>query len=502
MENLLNTEITKEELDKFISKHLNPYTPFFMTLSGAHIYGFPSSDSDLDLRGAYLFDKETLLNLWDYKATTVQSPIEKVQGIELDLVCHEISKYVGMIFSGEDGTVLEQIFSPEVIYQDEKFEHFKKIIRKCYITKKLYNHYSSFTRNKIEEFKNEKQKKLKTILYALRVAHTGIHLFKSGQIETNLKTLNAEMENLDFINDLITRKIEEQTVIKDAKEIKFLTKQAEEFLIKLEKAHNESNIPDNVRNRYKLERELPVFYSSNLFDRAFKLAIMKSPYDEEFINNEKQKLLFEISPLASLEKKLDLRICPKKLVYVPNLRKFFSAKNRKDIGRDYEFVDVERFILHLTKSNPFSLLALYQAESVDINPELDEIRKNTDKIITKAIYNPFKNVAATLYKKFTESEEADYDASKAIIMLTMLIHGRYALENGTISFNYSNQIKFLNDVASQKASKQDIIDKYKILLERYEKAYKICKLPLDQPDRKYLSDCLAKIKTDYWLKEI
>lgn len=29
-------------------------TPLFATVSGAHLYGFPSSDSDADLRGAFV----------------------------------------------------------------------------------------------------------------------------------------------------------------------------------------------------------------------------------------------------------------------------------------------------------------------------------------------------------------------------------------------------------------------------------------------------------------
>jgi predicted nucleotidyltransferase len=30
------------------------YRPLFVTVSGAHLYGFPSADSDVDLRGCHL----------------------------------------------------------------------------------------------------------------------------------------------------------------------------------------------------------------------------------------------------------------------------------------------------------------------------------------------------------------------------------------------------------------------------------------------------------------
>jgi len=34
----------------------HPYPLLFATVSGAHLYGFPSPDSDYDLRGAHILD--------------------------------------------------------------------------------------------------------------------------------------------------------------------------------------------------------------------------------------------------------------------------------------------------------------------------------------------------------------------------------------------------------------------------------------------------------------
>jgi hypothetical protein len=38
----------------------HPYPLLFATISGAHLYGFPSPDSDYDLRGVMYFRQETL----------------------------------------------------------------------------------------------------------------------------------------------------------------------------------------------------------------------------------------------------------------------------------------------------------------------------------------------------------------------------------------------------------------------------------------------------------
>lgn len=40
-----------------------PYPLLFATISGAHLYGFPSPDSDFDLRGAHLLPVEKIVGL-------------------------------------------------------------------------------------------------------------------------------------------------------------------------------------------------------------------------------------------------------------------------------------------------------------------------------------------------------------------------------------------------------------------------------------------------------
>jgi len=41
-----------DKLMQHVKQH--PYPLMFATISGAHLYGFPSPDSDFDLRGVHL----------------------------------------------------------------------------------------------------------------------------------------------------------------------------------------------------------------------------------------------------------------------------------------------------------------------------------------------------------------------------------------------------------------------------------------------------------------
>ena len=66
----------------------------FVTISGAHLYGFPSPDSDLDLRGAHVLPLETMIGLRDF-GETYEHLGGEVDGVELDCVSHDVGKYSG-----------------------------------------------------------------------------------------------------------------------------------------------------------------------------------------------------------------------------------------------------------------------------------------------------------------------------------------------------------------------------------------------------------------------
>ena len=83
-----------------------PYPLLFATISGAHLYGFPSPDSDYDLRGIHLLPLPELVGL-----TTGQDTIEVSNlqfGLQIDLVTHEAKKFFGLLLK-RNGYVLEQL---------------------------------------------------------------------------------------------------------------------------------------------------------------------------------------------------------------------------------------------------------------------------------------------------------------------------------------------------------------------------------------------------------
>src|SRR5687767_15360493 len=83
-----------------------PYPLLFVTVSGAHLYGFASPDSDYDLRGAYVLTAREVLGMRAPRETV--EVMDNSGGAEVDLVTHDVKKFFLLLLKN-NGYVLEQI---------------------------------------------------------------------------------------------------------------------------------------------------------------------------------------------------------------------------------------------------------------------------------------------------------------------------------------------------------------------------------------------------------
>src|SRR5258708_9694392 len=88
-----------------------PYPLLFATISGAHLYGFPSPDSDYDLRGAHVLPSREVVGLETGPETIEVSRTQ--DGLDLDLVTHDVKKFFTLLLK-KNGYLLEQLCSPLV----------------------------------------------------------------------------------------------------------------------------------------------------------------------------------------------------------------------------------------------------------------------------------------------------------------------------------------------------------------------------------------------------
>ena len=226
-----------------------PYPLLFATISGSHLYGFPSPDSDFDLRGAHILPVEKVVGM-EVRDETVEKEMiveglacrAEAQGevgsasarelgrdslrpdvigsgrrLEMDIVSHDVKKFFGLLLK-KNGYVLEQLYSPLIVHTTPEHEELKAICRSHLdrslltsaatgaVTKHHSHHYFGFAETQWKLFFKESPRRVKPLLYVYRVLLTGIHLMRTGQIEANLVTLNDEFK-LPYLADLVARKL-------------------------------------------------------------------------------------------------------------------------------------------------------------------------------------------------------------------------------------------------------------------------------------------------------
>ncbi|WP_199339338.1 nucleotidyltransferase domain-containing protein [Nostoc sp. FACHB-892] len=217
-----------------------PYPLLFAIISGSHLYGFPSPDSDYDLRGVHILPVEEVVGLETGDETIEVS--EVCESLEIDLVTQDVKKFFLMLLK-KNGYVLEQLYSPLVLTTSPEHEELKFIAKDC-ITCHHYYHYIGFAATQWKLFNKEQTYRLKALLYVYRVLLTGIHLMQTGVVEANLIKLD-EVFNLPYIHDLIVQKLAgtERSILSNAN-LAFHQIEYERLRNKLHEAYKSSPLPE------------------------------------------------------------------------------------------------------------------------------------------------------------------------------------------------------------------------------------------------------------------
>ena len=240
-----------------------PYPLLFATISGAHLYGFPSPDSDFDLRGAHVLPLDKIVGLEIRDETVEDSRV--IEGLEMDIVSHDVRKFFKLLLK-KNGYVLEQLFSPLIVHTTPEHAELKEICRSRgpqsahssskgdqrrltsagtgVITKHHSHHYFGFAETQWKLFLKESPRRVKPLLYVYRVLLTGIHLMLTGELEANLVTLNEEFQ-LSYIADLVARKLAgpEKSKLEDTN-LGFHEAEYQRLRTELQAAHDASTLPE------------------------------------------------------------------------------------------------------------------------------------------------------------------------------------------------------------------------------------------------------------------
>lgn len=220
----------------------HPYPLLFATISGAHLYGFPSSDSDYDLRGVHLLPLREVVGLQTGSETVEKSGIR--DGLDNDLVTHDAKKFFSLMLK-KNGYVLEQLLSPLVVHATPEHEELKSLAADC-VTKFHAYHYLGFAESQWKLFRKADPPRVKPLLYVYRVLLTGIHLMRTGEIEANLVRLN-EMARLPYLSELVDRKMNgPEKGSLDSSDLTFHQNEFERLRSEQEAAFDASKLPERA----------------------------------------------------------------------------------------------------------------------------------------------------------------------------------------------------------------------------------------------------------------
>ncbi|MEU9981517.1 nucleotidyltransferase domain-containing protein [Streptomyces sp. NPDC050856] len=186
------------DLETVVAEQPDPL--LFATVSGAHLYGFPSRDSDVDLRGVHLLPVDALIGLREPEET--RSRMWDRDGVEMDLVTHDLRKFVRLMLR-RNGYVLEQLLSPLVAHTSDAHAELVALAPGVLTTHHAH-HYRGFAATQWRLF--ERSGELKPLLYTFRALLTGIHLMRTGEVVAHLPTLLGAVPAPEYLAELIAAK--------------------------------------------------------------------------------------------------------------------------------------------------------------------------------------------------------------------------------------------------------------------------------------------------------
>ena len=193
----------KPDLDlvrRFLARH-GPPGAVLAGVTGAHYYGFPSPDSDVDLKGIHVAPTRDVVSLKP-PASSVDY-LDDFEGVEVDYTSHELAFALGLLVKG-NGNILERILSPFQALDSAPVLDLQELARGA-VSRRFFHHYRGFFGRMRDDWLKAEPKTVKGLLYAFRSALTGIHLLRTGECVGDVTELAAR-HGFPRVSDLVARK--------------------------------------------------------------------------------------------------------------------------------------------------------------------------------------------------------------------------------------------------------------------------------------------------------
>lgn len=215
-------------------------------LSGADAYGFPSPDSDWDLKCIHVANTAALVGLAPPQVTFDRA--EVIDGVEIDYTSNELAHAIAGILHG-NGNFLERVLGRTILRRTSLLEELRPLVEKT-LSRRVHRHYRGFALNQLGFL--EKEPTVKKLLYVLRTALTGTHLLKTGTLEADLTRLLDEYALRDADALIAAKRAGERTAA-DPKLLEAWRPRLASVLEGLDAARKTSALPEDPSGTADLE---------------------------------------------------------------------------------------------------------------------------------------------------------------------------------------------------------------------------------------------------------
>ena len=156
-----------------------------VSLSGAHAYGFPSPDSDLDIKAVHLDPTQSFLG-FPHTASSAER-LEVREGVEIDYSSNELGGVLLGALKG-NGNFIERFLSAFTLFEGSHFAEARALVQGS-LSRRVHRHYLGFATQQKNEWEKTGRRSAKKLLYVLRTTLTGTHLLRTGEVVTDVTRL-------------------------------------------------------------------------------------------------------------------------------------------------------------------------------------------------------------------------------------------------------------------------------------------------------------------------
>lgn len=241
----------REVADRVLAQESARRTHVVISLSGAHAYGFPSPDSDLDLKAVHMSPAREFLGFPQTPAPAER--LEVIDGVEIDYSSNELGGVLSGLIKG-NGNYFERFLSRFAMSTSPAFELLKPIVARS-LSARVGRHYFGFGTQQRNEWERGGRKSAKKLLYVLRTTTTGTHLLRTGELETDLSVLADRYELGDAVELIEAKKRGEKSELPEALAEKWAAR-IDGVFARLTDAQKNSVLPAEPVNEAELEAAL------------------------------------------------------------------------------------------------------------------------------------------------------------------------------------------------------------------------------------------------------